>query len=439
MVPFCKIFCEPFSSGFAFFRHSLGVLAGGTIALAALSNDCVAAQYRVESEANLARLVASAPPGATFVLLPGRHYTEGIEPKDGQTFEGERGAILSGAVRLGPFSPAGPHWKAKGPPPLPPSHGSCDPKVSATADTCKLRESLFIDGARLARAPSLESLNEQSWYQDRSSGDVLLSFDPGKRLVELSYHSFAFSGRARNVTIRHLGIEQFASIAQHGAIYGAATSGWAIVDSEIRLNSGAGISTGDLMRVRSSQILANGQIGIAGGGNNLLIEANTIADNNTHAFDPAWEAGGTKFAITENLIFVRNCVRDNKGPEIWTDIDNRNSWIIGNWSIRNSGAGIFHEISGRALISDNVSALNGSGENTPWGSQVLVSGSVNTLVWNNRIQVAPDYGHGIFVVEEGRPNRVESDPRPCRICFDWKCHYGKPDHIRRSGRGIRIS
>ena len=370
------------------------------------SGDCSAAppQFFVAPDTDLARLVANAPPDASFVLLPGRHYSGDIQPKDGQIFEGKPGAVLSGAVRLGTFAAADHYWKVAGPLPLPPSHGACDRRVAASADACLLREALFIDGAPLSRVLTLGQLHEGAWYQDRITGDVFLVFDPGKRLVELSYRSFAFYGNARNVTIRHLTIEQFATIAQHGAIEAISASGWIVVDNDVRFNSGTGIRTGDLMRVQSNLVLANGQMGIAGSGANLFVELNEVVGNNTHAFDPAWEAGATKFVHTDNLIFVRNCVRDNMGSGIWTDIDNSNSSIIGNWSINNSGAGIFHEISGNAIIADNVSALNGSRENSPWASQIAVSGSVDTLVWRNRVQVAPNYGHGIFVVEEGRPN-----------------------------------
>jgi hypothetical protein len=107
---------------------------------------------------------------------------------------------------------------------------------------------------------------------------------------------------------------------------------------------------------------------------------------------------------TTDLLFRGNCAHDNLGPGIWTDIENRNSLIVSNYSFKNSGAGIFHEISGAATILDNFSGLNGSGENSPWGSQILISGSINTLVWRNRVQVARNYGLGIFVVEEGRQN-----------------------------------
>ena len=153
--------------GFRASRPGLKSLINCVIVPLVLSTACEAEPYRVivAPGADLTRLVAGGPPGATFVLLPGRHYTEGVTPKDGQSFEGpERGAVLSGAIRLGPFNAEGTRWKAKGPPPLPLSHGSCDPKVTAPEDACKLREDLFLDGARLTRVRSPDLLSEHTWY-----------------------------------------------------------------------------------------------------------------------------------------------------------------------------------------------------------------------------------------------------------------------------------
>jgi hypothetical protein len=56
------------------------------------------------------------------------------------------------------------------------------------------------------------------------------------------------------------------------------------------------------------------------------------------------------------------------------------------------------------MIVDNLAAFNGARENSPWASQILISGSLDTLVWHNRVEVAASYGHGIYVIQEERSN-----------------------------------
>jgi hypothetical protein len=356
---------------------------------------------------DLADRVRTSPPSTTFVLLPGKHYAGDIHPKRGQSFVGQPGAILSGAVRLDRFVRDGRLWRAKGPRPLDLSGGECE----RPDRSCFFGEMLFQNGTPLRRVLKPEDVSNETWFQSRETGDVVVGFEPAGRLVEMSYRRSAFYGPAQDVTIRGLVIEQYASTAQQGAIqayWGAAeealSSGWQVLDNDIRFNSGAGVRTGNMMRLTGNRIYRNGQIGIRGAGTGIVIESNEIFANNILGYVYSWEAGATKFERTDRLQVRNNCVRDNLGNGIWTDGENRNSTIVGNWSVRNRGIGIFHEISGRALIERNTAAFNGSAGETPWNSQILVSGSIDTLVQQNRIEVAPDSGNAIFVVEEGRKN-----------------------------------
>jgi hypothetical protein len=268
-----------------------------------------------------------------------------------------------------------------------------------------------VDGAALRRVLKSDELGNETWLQNRETGDILVGFEPAGRLVEMSYHRTAFYGPVKNLTIRGLVIEQYASTAQQGAIQAywepkqeALSTGWQILDNDIRFNSGAGVRTGNMMRLEGNRIYGNGQIGVRGTGTGIVVDSNDIFANNTLGFSPSWEAGATKFERTELLQVRNNCVRDNFGNGIWTDGENRNSTIVDNWSVHNRGIGIFHEISGHALIEGNTVALNGSPGETPWNSQILVSGSIDTLVQRNRVEVALDSGNAIFIVEEGRKN-----------------------------------
>src|SRR5690606_14643000 len=114
-------------------------------------------------------------------------------------------------------------------------------------------------------------------------------------------------------------------------------------------------------RVRNNQVLEQGQLGIGGVGDNVLIAGNEVAWNNTAGFRWGWEAGGSKFARTHDLVVRNNHVHDNNGPGLWTDIANTRTLYEGNRVEDNTGPGIFHEISYDAVIRNNTVRRNARG------------------------------------------------------------------------------
>jgi Right handed beta helix region len=122
------------------------------------------------------------------------------------------------------------------------------------------------------------------------------------------------------VLIRNVTVEKYASAAQKGAIHAREGAGWTIENSEVRLNSGAGISIGEGGRVRNCDIHHNGQIGIENNGGDIWIENNRIWSNNIYGFDYAWEAGGVKIALSAGGGMVQCTVRAVDGsrtPSLW--------------------------------------------------------------------------------------------------------------------------
>jgi len=136
---------------------------------------------------------------------------------------------------------------------------------------------------------------------------------------------------------------------------------WVVRDNEIRYNHAIGLHTGSAMQILNNNIHHNGQMGVGGGGDNLLLSGNTIAYNNTARYDYGWEAGGTKFTSTRNMQARGNFSHHNRGPGLWWDGNNDAALIENNRVEDNVADGIFWEISYAAVIRNNTLSRNGFG------------------------------------------------------------------------------
>lgn len=360
---------------------------------------------------SLAEAVAVNPAGTAFVLRPGVHRLVRVEPKDGNQFYGEPGAVVNGAALVEGFVAEGERWGA----PVEVDenrllHGEC----AAGFELCNDPLELFWDDAPL-RQVAPDAVTPDTWAL--AGNQVLVGADPTGHSIELAVVPRAFEGAAADVVIRGLTVEKYASPAQRGAIHGRVNwegppaSGWIIEGNVIRLNNGAGVLLGDDFVVRNNTIVDNGQLGIGGGGNETdtvrwvgragLVEGNTISGNNYAGFDFGWEGGGTKFVRTDGLVVRGNVVADNVGPGLWVDIDNVNTTIEGNAVSDNAGIGIFEEISAAAVIRNNVVTGNGLGldEISHWSAGIVVAASPDVEISGNTVS---GNGGGIMAVQQDR-------------------------------------
>jgi parallel beta-helix repeat protein len=153
---------------------------------------------------------------------------------------------------------------------------------------------------------------------------------------------------------------------------------------------GAGLSLGHKMQVLNNNIHHNDQIGVRGSGDGIVFQGNEVAYNN-----PSWhydftgkgrELGGIKFSHTHNLVARGNYVHDNNGAGLWTDIDNIDALYEGNRVERNAAPGIFHEVSYRAVIRNNVVQGNGFARGSSmYGGGILISNSKDVEVYGNTV------------------------------------------------------
>src|SRR4029453_5801703 len=131
--------------------------------------------------------------------------------------------------------------------------------------------------------------------------------------------------------------------------------------------------------LHNSHIWGQGQLGLSGSSAvDARVEDNEVDGNNAAGYDSEWEAGGSKWAFTRNLLVSGNYVHGNHGPGLWTDGDNFYATYENNQIEGNDGPGIFHEISYDAVIRNNSlrrNALAFAGRSIWWGADIMLNGS----------------------------------------------------------------
>jgi len=292
-------------------------------------------------------VVKANPAGSTFFLSAGIYRMQSVTPKDGDSFVGQPGAIMNGSRQLTSFARSDRYWVASGQSQHGKANGKCLPAYSG----CEYPEDLFFNNVPLQRVESLSLVTAGKWHFDYSAAKVYFVDDPADKIVEISVTPHAFSGIAKNVKIKRLTIEKYATPAQDGPIscYDATNvclaKGWTIESNEIRLNHGAAIRLANNQIIKSNYIHHNGQEGLTGSGSNVQLENNDIAYNNTLGFDFGWEAGGTKFS---NLGYSGKSHDQSDGlypgkanPSMWWAcalqvLDSPNATVYGNTLINNS-------------------------------------------------------------------------------------------------------
>ena len=122
------------------------------------------------------------PPGTSFLLKSGLYRMQSIEPKSGDTFSGEKGAVLNGAVVVTPFHKEGPLWVASVQVQQIRSVGECGPHSPA----CNLPEDLFVDNVLVPRAMNVEGAGKGHWYLDYGQSKLYVGDNPDGHEVEMS-------------------------------------------------------------------------------------------------------------------------------------------------------------------------------------------------------------------------------------------------------------
>lgn len=377
----------------------LVLLSGGCPVLAeqGAGKACPIDAIRIRQDQSLESAVAWAPPGASFCIETGLHRMQSAAPKSGQRFFGEPGAVLNGARVLSNFLHAGGVWIAGGQIQAGVERGVC----ARGYEACALSIGVFMDGEPLRQVAGRALLRSGTFFYDRGRRQIVLADSPDGRLVEVSAARYAFHGTADAVVISGLVIEKYFNPAQEGAVHGEGR-GWRVENSELRLNSGAGVSVGSDGAISNCKIHHNGQIGVTADGSNILLEANEIWSNNIYGFDSEWDAGGVKITVSSDIVFRNNHVHHNNGPGLWCDERCVNVLFEGNLVEYNQSAGIFFELSSKAVIRRNTLRQNNqAGYGGLWGAEIQIAASEEADIHEN-ILIVRESGRAIMLIDQNR-------------------------------------
>jgi parallel beta-helix repeat protein len=391
-------------------KQTNGMLADTSAVTIGASTTCTSTATMLCPGDNIQAKANAAGAGATLTLQPGVYRMQSVTPLSSQQFIGQAGAIMSGARVLTGWVQSGATWYVTGQTQQGPStSGLCQSGYAG----CIYPEDLWIDNVLQKHVTSLSAVTTGAWYFDYTADRIYIGVNPAGRMVETSVTPYAFAGTTEGagsgVTIQGLVIEKYATPAQKAAIGNSnAGSNWIIRDNEVRYNHGIGIHTGDGVQILNNKVHHNGQMGLGGGGGGVRVEGNEIAYNNTAHYDYGWEAGGTKFVGSQNLVARGNFSHHNDGPGLWWDYNNDGALIENNRVEDNVADGIFWEISYSAVIRNNSVSRNGFGRvysaegagittssgGAPAGKTLEIYGNTLTGNKNGIIGIQGDRGSG---------------------------------------------
>lgn len=351
------------------------------------------------------------PAGIAYKFQKGTYrLLNGIIPKTGDSFSGilengKRVSIVSGSRVLSDWSFDGKYWScSRFIPSYPITPDACD----ITRPNCDVANDLFYDNQIFELVTSMDALTHGKWYY--ANNRIYVIDNPYGYQVDVSYTPHFFGdGQAgiSNITIDSLIIEKYAAPTNTAGVgIGASRYGgrdWLIQKSEVRYCHGGGIGNDAYTKALFNYIHHNGGHGMTGAGAEVVIEGNEIAYNNlTAGYNPFWGAGGSKWVWTDGLIVRGNFSHHNRGPGLWTDINNIRTLYENNVCEDNTRGGIFHEISYDAVIKNNKLRRNGTAKDYPYyttGAGIEVCNSRNVEVYDNYLE---DNWQGITGLQDNR-------------------------------------
>lgn len=240
-------------------------------------------------------------------------------------------------------------------------------------------DQVWVGSTRLQQVSTKTQVTAGTFYLDESTSKLYVGSDPSAGAVA-SNLQYAINVRAENVTVRGIGARRFAtSVWQMGSIT-LERAGAALENVVVKESATTGISSlGSGITLTKVTSQDNGMLGIHGNNaDNIKLTGVLVKNNNTEKFNVGPVAGGLKFTKSRGITVTESSFVDNNGHGFWEDQSSYNSIFVGNDFSRNTGYGLFLEISAKALVVDSR-IMNNKRDG------ILINNFSNVQVWNNTI------------------------------------------------------
>lgn len=352
---------------------------------------------------SISEAVRRATAGQAVLVGPGT-YRETVVLNRSVRLLGQPGATIKGSDVVQGFTREGRTWTA-------PYRASFDRQYGDCADAegrCKLPDGVWVDGRPWRQRPQPFNLGAEEFaVQD---GKLYLGSDPGRRTVEVTARERWIEGsaQARDVVIRGFRMLHAATRAQGGAIENRRGRGWTLDGNDLSYSHALAVKLdGAGHAVTRNRVHRNGQLGMGSSDSeDLRVEGNTFACNNTEGFQPTWEAGGVKILRAKRPVMTDNDVLDNDGIGLWCDTDCEGARVENNRVRNNTRMGINYEIARGCLIQGNRVWGNGFGfSEWAWGAGIMLQNASDCRVVDNVVAWNAD---GIAVVDQDRGPRYRA-------------------------------
>ena len=402
--------------------ETTGSVRVGTTSYPAPSNAVYAAPWGSDTAAGTAaapvrtvgKAVALAPGAGTVVLRAGS-YSEYLVVSKTVTIQNAPGeeVWLDGSTAVTGWVKDGTRWRRDGwttrfdhsptytrgaPDSTTPNWQFVDP---VKAPMAAHPDQVWVSGARQAQKKSLVEVGAGAFYLDEATSKLYVGSDPTGKEVRASVLPQALSARAPGVVLRGIGVRRYApSVWMLGAVVLEQP------DSVLENVAVTDIATTGVSVLAKNARITNVTVEWAG----MLGFHNRFADNikytrvrsshnNAERFNVAPVSGGVKIGQTRGVTVTDSAFVDNFGHGFWTDMSVYNTVVSRSDFNRNSGDGLFLEISARAVIVDSMfigNTLDG----------IKVNNVSNVKIWNNTII---GNARSVWLAQDSRRNTNPSD------------------------------